>query len=153
MKENPKGRITPTLREVKPGDKLDLTGPYGEFFYRQDEACRHVFLATGIGISPFRSFLRSYDIPNYLIVHGIRHQDDLRLSEGLDPAHLVSCISQEVGGTFRGRITDYLQSTDLDPRDLYYLCGNPIAVKDIAAVLLGKGIPDDRLVREFYYAY
>jgi radical SAM protein with 4Fe4S-binding SPASM domain len=65
---------------------------------------------------------------------------------GPRPRALVSCVSREVGGTFRGRITDYL-------RDLYYLCGNPIAVKDIAAVLLGKGIPDDRLVREFYYAY
>ncbi len=153
IKKNPGGAISPMLRDVKKGTKLDLTGPYGEFFDRKDEPGRKVFLATGIGISPFRSFLKSAAVDDYLLVHGIRKVSDLKLSEGLDAAHLVTCISQEDGGSIKGRITDYLETAELKPDDRYYLCGNPIAVKDISNVLEQKGVAPDRIIKEFYYAY
>ena len=153
IKENRAGTISPSLRGLKPGAKLDLTGPYGEFFYRQSEKCRHVFLATGIGIGPFRAYLRSYEIPDYLLVHGVRRAADLQLSAGLDPARVVSCVSREDGGTLRGRITDYLRTAELRPDDLFYLSGNPLAVKDVVDLLGEKGVPPERIVREFYYTY
>ncbi len=138
---------------MKPGERLDLTGPYGEFCYRQHENCRHVFLATGIGISPFRSILRSHTIEAYILIHGIRDAADLKLSEGLDSSRLVTCISRENGGSIRGRITDYLQSMNLEPHDLFYISGNPAAVKDISDVLRQKGVHTDRIIKEFYYTY
>lgn len=153
IKENRAGTISPSLRNLKPGAKLDLTGPYGEFFFRQNEKGRHVFIATGIGIGPFRSYLRSFDVPDYLLVHGVRRAADLRLSAGLDPARLVSCVSRGDGGTVRGRITDYLRTAELRPDDLFYLSGNPRAVKDVLDLLRERGIPAERIVREFYYAY
>jgi Fe-coproporphyrin III synthase len=153
IKENKKGTISPTLRQLEPGTQLDLTGPYGEFFYRKESPGRHVFLATGIGISPFRSFLKSYPIGNYLLVHGIRTAADLKLAEGLDPTKYISCTSQGAGGAFKGRITDYLAQVELRGDDLFYVCGNPLAVKDIIDRLQSKGVADERIVREFYYAY
>jgi radical SAM protein with 4Fe4S-binding SPASM domain len=153
IKENKTGTISPTLRQLEPGTKLDLTGPYGEFFYRQEEKGRHVFLATGIGISPFRSFLKSYTVANYVLIHGIRRAQDLKLAEGLDSANYVSCMSKEAGGTFKGRITDYLEQMELRPDDLFYVCGNPLAVKDLTDQLRAKGVPEPRIILEFYYAY
>ncbi|MBP8655434.1 MAG: radical SAM protein [Kiritimatiellae bacterium] len=153
IKGNRAGTITPLLRTLEPGAKLDLTGPYGEFFYRADEKCRHVFLATGIGIGPFRSFLRSFTIPDYLVVHGVRRKADLALAAGIDPTRLVTCVSREDGGTLRGRITDYLRNTELGVRDFYYLSGNPFAVKDVFDILSQRGVPRERIVREFYYTY
>lgn len=153
IKENRAGTISPSLRNLNPGAKLDLTGPYGEFVCRQNEKVRHVFIATGIGIGPFRSYLRSYDLPDYLLIHGIRCAADLRLSAGLDPAHLVSCVSREDGGTLRGHITDYLRTAELRPDDLFYVSGNPFAVQDVLNLLGERGVPADRIVREFYYAY
>ena len=153
IKENKKGSISSTLRHLKPGEKLDLTGPYGEFFYRQEHPGRHVFLATGIGISPFRSFLKSHSIGNYLLVHGIRKLEDLKLAQGVDPARYVSCLSKGAGGSFQGRITDFLETTTLKPDDLYYVAGNPLAVKDIIDLLHRREVDDRRIIKEFYYAY
>lgn len=153
IKENKSGTLSPTLRQLQPGDKLDLTGPYGEFFYRKEDPGRHVFLATGIGISPFRSFLKSYPLANYLLVHGIRKTSDLKLSDGIDPSRLVRCMSQGEAGTFQGRITDYLETAELLPGDLYYISGNPSAVTDVDTLLHRKGIAPDRIIKEFYYAY
>ena len=33
------------------------------------------------------------------------------------------------------------------------LSGNPLAVKDVVDLLGEKGVPPERIVREFYYAY
>jgi ferredoxin-NADP reductase len=153
IKENKAGTISPMLRRLPPGAKLDLTGPYGEFFHRQEWQGRQIFLATGIGISPFLSFLRSGPVENYLLVHGVRKAADLKLADGVDPAHYVSCISRELGGTYRGRITAYLESLELRGDDLFYICGNPLAAKEIHDLLQRRGVPDDRIIREFYYAY
>ena len=83
----------------------------------------------------------------------MRRAADLRLSAGLDPARLVSCVSREDGGTLRGRITDYLRTAEFRPDDLFYLSGNPLAVKDVLDLLGERGVPAARIVREFYYAY
>ena len=52
-----------------------------------------------------------------------------------------------------GRITDYLRNTELGVRDFYYLSGNPFAVKDVFDILSQRGVPRERIVREFYYTY
>ncbi|MDD2241187.1 MAG: FAD-dependent oxidoreductase [Kiritimatiellae bacterium] len=153
IKENDRGSISPLLRQLQPGTKLDITGPYGEFFYRAQAPGRHVFLATGIGISPIRSFLKSYPISNYLLIHGLRTAADTTLTEGLDPSRLVTCMTQENGGTFQGRITDYLQTAELLSDDLYYVVGNPLAVKDIIDHLQERGVDPEHIIQEFYYAY
>lgn len=44
------------------GDTIAVSGPYGRFNYRIEER-RQVWIAGGIGITPFRSFLQS-DIPS-----------------------------------------------------------------------------------------
>ena len=77
----------------------------------------------------------------------------MKLAEGLDPSKYVSCMSQEAAGSFQGRVTDYLEKMELRSDDLYYLCGNPLAIKDLADRLLSKGVADARIIREFYYAY
>ena len=153
IKENRSGTISPLLRQLQPGTKLDLTGPYGEFFYRAQASGRHVFLATGIGISPIRSFLRSYPIENYLLVHGLRTATDKKLTEGLDLSKIIMCMTQDQGGTIQGRITDYLQTAELLSDDLYYVVGNPLAVKDIIEQLQHRGVAPEQIIQEFYYAY
>ena len=153
IKENKSGTISPALRTLEPGAKLDLTGPYGEFFYRASHPGRHVFIATGIGISPYLAFLKSHVIPDYLLIHGVRRSADLKLAAGVDPQHYVGCVSREAGGNFQGRITAYLETLSLRPDDLFYVCGNPLAAKDIIDLLARRGVPADRVIQEFYYAY
>ena len=47
-----------TLAQLKKGDKIEVEGPSGTFIVDEEEKGPHVFIAGGIGISPFRSMLK-----------------------------------------------------------------------------------------------
>ncbi len=54
-----------TLKELSKGNELDAEGPNGTFILDKHEEGDHVFLAGGIGITPFRSFIK-YSLDNNL---------------------------------------------------------------------------------------
>ncbi|HTK03422.1 MAG TPA: FAD-dependent oxidoreductase, partial [Alphaproteobacteria bacterium] len=62
-----------TLDELKIGDKIEGEGPNGTLILDENEQNKtHIFLAGGIGITPFRSFIKynidkQLKIPMYLI--------------------------------------------------------------------------------------
>ena len=47
-----------TLLNLKEGTKIQIALPYGSFTLKPEETIPHVFLAGGIGITPFRSMIR-----------------------------------------------------------------------------------------------
>jgi ferredoxin-NADP reductase len=64
------GEFTRRARELKPGDRVQLQGPFGVFTLHRD-APRVVCLAGGIGITPLRSMIREAllaDLPIDLIL-------------------------------------------------------------------------------------
>ena len=71
-----------TLRQAPIGYELTCETPEGEFILRQGETCiRHVFIAAGIGITPYRSILRcSADMNeplNVLMLYFSRSSSDI----------------------------------------------------------------------------
>ncbi len=50
------GYLTPRLSDLEPGDTLWITEPRGEFICNEEPA---VWIASGTGIAPFYSMLRS----------------------------------------------------------------------------------------------
>ena len=44
--------------EIKPGDKIDVTGPYGVFTLRPSSPRRLLFIGGGAGMAPILSLLR-----------------------------------------------------------------------------------------------
>jgi len=52
----PPGKMSPWLFNLKPGDKVTVSGPYGEFFARDtdNEMC---FVAAGAGMAPMRAHI------------------------------------------------------------------------------------------------
>ena len=67
--------------ELKPGDKLTFSGPYGRFLVRKSRGGPLLFLAGGTGVSSPRSMIldllsEGYSAPVTLI-HGVRTQADL----------------------------------------------------------------------------
>jgi len=52
----PPGKMSPWLFNLKPGDKVTVSGPYGEFFARdtENEMC---FVAAGAGMAPMRAHI------------------------------------------------------------------------------------------------
>lgn len=75
------GRVSSALHATKPGDKLDMDGPYG-FFTRDDHADEDALLVgTGTGVAPLRSMLQAAlaapSGPRLTLLFGCRTQADL----------------------------------------------------------------------------
>ncbi len=155
IREVGKGEISPVLMDLEPGDKVDIVGPYGDFELRKDAdlPSKHMFIATGVGIGPFRSFIESNPGIDYTIVHGIRYAQEMVMAREIDPQHYVACVTAEDGGAFRGRVTDYIRTLELDTQTFYYLCGNPYMLRDVYDTLVDKGTSEKMISVEPYYAY
>ncbi|MBN1820010.1 MAG: oxidoreductase, partial [Prolixibacteraceae bacterium] len=78
VREIPDGYFSKQLKKLEPGDVIYFDGPFGFFILNNIEikTGEYVFIATGTGISPFISFLKSYPEINYHLVHGIRSYDE-----------------------------------------------------------------------------
>jgi len=61
IKLYPGGRFSGLLADgsIKPGDELDVTGPYGVFTLRASSPRRLLFIGGGAGMAPILSLLRS----------------------------------------------------------------------------------------------
>lgn len=150
-----KGEFSQYFNGLKPGDKVDVVGPYGEFWIEEPEDIEreYLFIAMGVGLGPFLSFVKSYPSLNYKILHGIRTKKDLPAARDLSPERYISCISQEEGGGFHGRVTEYLRKNEVSKTTYCYICGNPYMLRQTYSILKDKGIPDDLIFAEPYYAY
>ena len=61
VKEVEEGFLSKKLKHMKPGDLLEMEGPFGYFVLNQDkiQEPNYLFIATGTGISPFHSMILS----------------------------------------------------------------------------------------------
>ena len=152
VREVDEGYVSKLLRRQRPGDKVLVEGPFG-FFLLDDEIRRRplYFIATGTGISPFHSFVGSYDNLDYTLLHGIRTAAERYDYERYDSERIVTCTSREESGDFYGRVTDYLREHPVDPEAACYLCGNCDMIYDAFDILQDQGVPHDRLYAEVYF--
>ena len=56
MPDVPPGQMSSYIFNLKPGDKVTISGPYGEFFAKKTEA-EMVFVGGGAGMAPMRSHI------------------------------------------------------------------------------------------------
>jgi ferredoxin-NADP reductase/sterol desaturase/sphingolipid hydroxylase (fatty acid hydroxylase superfamily) len=60
VRNEPDGLVSKALHQsLQPGDILEAKGPKGSFVYRQEKGKTAVFIAAGIGITPFIPMLKS----------------------------------------------------------------------------------------------
>jgi ferredoxin/flavodoxin---NADP+ reductase len=154
IKEVDQGEMTPRLKQLMPDDLLTIDGPFG-FFVMPDLVIHErqpvVFVATGTGISPFRSFILSYPDIEYTLLHGIRHLSETYHMHDYDPARYIPCVSSGEGYGFRGRVTDYLSHNEINTNAFYYLCGNSAMVDEVIDILEERGISPDRIKTEIFF--
>jgi ferredoxin--NADP+ reductase/benzoate/toluate 1,2-dioxygenase reductase subunit len=153
VKEIAGGLVSRALRRCRPGDPLTVLGPFGSFTI--DTAARQrgkfLFVASGTGISPFHCFASSYPGLRYRMLHGVRCATELYDRELYAPGRLVSCLSREQGGDYRGRVTGYLREHPADPDSLCYLCGSCDMIYEAYDLLRAQGVASERLFAEVYY--
>ncbi|MBN2367144.1 MAG: hypothetical protein JXL67_13325, partial [Calditrichaeota bacterium] len=131
------GRVTEYLQKRVPGDVIRLSHPYGEFRPgRQHKNGEFIFIATGTGIAPFQSYIRSYPgDPPLRFLYGIRRIEEsvnLESIRKICPVE-VAISSQNLEGYHYGRVTDLIPGFPIEPDIHYYLCGLDTMIDDVTA--------------------
>lgn len=153
IKEVEEGDISVILKKTKTGQALNVEGPYGFFTLKEKdiETQEFLFLATGTGISPFHSFIKSNPKINYSLIHGIRMSSETYEKENYSKERYTSAVSQDSKGNYQGRLTEYLKTLNPKADTLCYLCGNVDMIHDAYDILQEKGIPVDQIHSEVYF--
>jgi ferredoxin-NADP reductase len=153
VKEVEGGYFSPKLKHLKPGDWVEVHGPFGRFGLddSRKDTHHHVFIASGTGIAPFHSIVNSYENLDYQIIHGVRFMDEGYESGSYDPARFVLCTSRDLHGNFHGRVTEYLKKSDFTSNTVFYLCGNSNMIFDSMEILKNKGFDRNDIKVEVYF--
>jgi propane monooxygenase reductase subunit len=136
---------------IRPGDAVEVTGPYGVFTLRPSSPRRLLFIGGGAGMAPILSLLRSLEETGSqreaTYYYGARTEADLfRLEElaGL-PCGFVPALSEDSNGWKGecGLITDVVSRLEGDVSEVdAYVCGPPPMVEAAIALLEAKGVPE-----------
>jgi ferredoxin--NADP+ reductase/benzoate/toluate 1,2-dioxygenase reductase subunit len=153
VKEVLDGNVSMQLRHCKPGDFLEVNGPFGTFKLETKDmySRKHLFIATGTGISPFHSMVTSYPGINYTILHGIRYLSEAYDKNDYNPKSYIPCTSKEKSSYYNGRVTDILLDYPTEPDMMFYLCGNSRMIYDVSNILRNKGVSGERILTEVYF--
>ena len=150
IKEVSDGFISKKLKKLNPGDKLELEGPYG--FFTINESFRStpplLLVATGTGISPFHSFIRSMPSLKYRLIHGVRY--GYETYEKTFYNNYVLCTSRDTAGDYHGRVTPYQKNNPVNREYLCYLSGNFGMVEDMTDILIKQGFPVQHIYSEVH---
>lgn len=158
----PEGPLSPRLAKLVPGDRLCVaSNPAGFLVLREVPDAETLWLvATGTGIAPFLSILRT-EAPwqrfrNVVLVHAVRRTEELVYAEvirKLKKLKYVTFVSREAHpGSLAGRIPAAMRDgrleaaagVALDERSHVMLCGNPQMLQDATAALGERGLRKHR---------
>jgi ferredoxin-NADP reductase len=163
------GEYTHALGRLKEGDEVVVRGPFGSFTLPEETPQDLVFLAGGIGITPFMSMIRyasKLQLENDIhLVFSCRDQDDIPFFEELA---LLGQQNSRLRVTFviAGGATDRLDGLEvvvgrLDaatfrtlglPRQhqTYMICGPSGYIEAMQLLLAEHGVPEARVLSEAF---
>ncbi|MCK5640102.1 MAG: CDP-6-deoxy-delta-3,4-glucoseen reductase [Gammaproteobacteria bacterium] len=158
------GAFTDKLfNEMNKGDTLEIQGPHGSFFLREESDRPIIMLATGTGFAPVKAIVEHAIAENVQrpihIYWGERHKDDLYMqalarswSSNHKNIHFVPVLSQADNGEKWNGKTGHIQDAvinDFDDLSAYevYACGAPAMVYTARDTLMTKGLDSN-----YYYS-
>lgn len=154
VKEVEEGIVSKQLKKLPPGSDLEVEGPLG-FFSIDPEMTRKkskfLFVASGTGIAPFHSMIKSIPNLDYKILHGVRYSSEAYEKESYEKDKFVLCSSRDEKGDFKGRVTDYIKDNEFDKDTICFFCGNFNMIREAMNLLEKKGIPPSQLHAEVYF--
>jgi ferredoxin/flavodoxin---NADP+ reductase len=154
VKEVKEGMVSKQLKKLKPGEPVNFENPVGYFTLKNEDISgkKYLFIASGTGIAPFHSFVRSYPGLNYRLLHGVSYAGESYEKQDYDKEKLILCTSRDKNGDFHGRVTDYLRKNPIEDKNtLCYFCGNCEMIHEAYDILLQQGVPSENLFAEVYF--
>ena len=151
------------LKKLKPGASVHMSDPMGDFVLPKLIQTPLIFVAGGIGVTPFHSILtwltQSNETRPITMLYGVNTEDDIIFQDIFSKAHqhitlIVNNPSPAWGGE-RG-----LLSSDLiiglgspPPESLIYISGPEPMVQSLSASLVENGIDRQQLVLDEFPHY
>ncbi len=156
----PEGICTTWVHQyLKVGDKVSMTGPYGEFYIRDTEA-DIIFVAGGSGKAPIKSMLEHLAVVGcnrkMTYFFGARTVKDLYLTEEMQSFEqvfpdfsYVPVLSSPEAGSWNGKtgfVMPYFKEVVRDAKQTEaYLCGSPGMINAVTKALIELGVPKDKI--------
>ena len=164
------GKMSSYIFNLKPGDEVTISGPFGEFFAR-DTKKEMIFVGGGAGMAPMRShifdqFMRIKTDRKVSFWYGARSKREMFYVEDFDMIQrenenfewhvaLSDALPEDNWDGYTGFIHQVLYDEYLkdhpNPEDCeYYLCGPPIMNKCVIDMLLSLGVErEDIMLDDF----
>jgi Na+-transporting NADH:ubiquinone oxidoreductase subunit F len=162
----PPGIMSSYIWSLKPGDKVKISGPFGEFFAKDTDA-EMVFIGGGAGMAPMRSHIfdqlkRLKSTRKITFWYGARSLREAFYTEEFDKLQaenenftwhlaLSEPMAEDNWDGFTGYIHDVLLENYLKqhpaPEDCeYYMCGPPMMNSAVINMLKELGVEDDNIL-------
>ena len=153
VKEVAGGYFSPKLKHLKKGDFVEVHGPFGKFGLDEKklDSHKHIFIASGTGIAPFHSMVKSYPELDYHVIHGVRFANEAYEKDDYQKEKLTVCASRDENADFKGRLTEYLKTTEFSENTCFYICGNSDMIFDSMEILKEKGFDRENVNVEVYF--
>jgi predicted ferric reductase len=163
------GRFTKTLKNMEIGEKIFLDGPFGLFTLKNKENYKIVFIAGGIGITPFVSMLKdrnsgSRNINQKItLFYSARKMENLIYKDffnGIKDSYFtpVFILSHEERQDYQELCQYGILNRDLmqkyvtdDEETLYFICGPESMKEAIVRDLSSRKVPRKRIFIEDFF--
>lgn len=166
----PPGIMSSYIFNLKPGDKVTISGPFGEFFARDSDR-EMVFVGGGAGMAPMRSHIfdqlrRLATDRKVTFWYGARSKREMFYVEDFDKLaaenpnftwHVALSDPMEedswtgLTGFIHNVLHDEFLKHHTAPEDCeYYMCGPPIMNSSVTNMLIDMGVePEDIMLDDF----
>lgn len=151
------------LRALRPGDEITMSDALGDFVLPKLIQTPLVFVAGGIGVTPFHSILSwlaaTGEERPIRMIHAVSTEDEIIFQDTFDKAkqHVTVVVEHPSAawGGERGRVTAEMVLGLEKPSDdaLIYISGPEPMVEQLSDDLLAKGIKQHQLVQDFFPGY
>jgi len=166
----PPGIASSYIFNLKPGDKVTISGPFGEFFAKDTER-EMVYIGGGAGMAPMRSHL--FDLLDsqrtdrkITFFYGARsakemfyHDDFLRLQKEYPNFKYIVGLSEPMPednwdgptGFIHNIASDLYLKDHEDPSEIeYYMCGPPMMIDACDKLLYDLGVDRDMIAYDSF---
>jgi len=162
----PCGKMSSFIFSLKPGDKVTISGPFGEFFAKETEN-EMVFIGGGAGMAPMRShifdqFRRLKTTRKASFWYGARSKREMFYVEDFDAIaaenenfewHVALSDPQPednwdgyTGFIHNVLFENYLKDHEAPEDCEFYMCGPPVMNAAVIAMLKDLGVEDENIL-------
>lgn len=164
----PTGQMSSYIFNLKPGDQVTISGPYGKFFAKNTDK-EMVFIGGGAGMAPMRSHIldqlkRIKTSRKISYWYGARSLREMFYVEDFDALQreypnfhwhvaLSEPLPEDKWSGATGYIHQYLYDSYLkqhpSPKDCeYYLCGPSVMITAVIKMLEGLGVNQENIFKD-----